>query len=196
MKTFWELREVSSSLAKRAFDARAKKYNKASNSASGWDKAADRAKGTERSDRLRHAADNQKRAKDMEKKMDRSARKGGFDAQDRYKKVSNESATEQIVAEISNKTLDAYRKKAVKSYNKSIDYFDSPSHEKRPETKAKHQRNLDKRGKGIDSTYKRDMAGKRQRFIHKPTRHDDIESGKRGLTNKPASKLAKAYKDR
>ena len=93
--------------------------------------------------------------------------------------------------EISNKTLDSYRKKAIKSYNKSIDYFDSPSHEKRPATKAKHQRNLDKRGKGIDSAYKRDMAGKRQRFIHKPTSHDEIESGKRGLTTKSADQLHK-----
>ena len=134
--------------------------------------------------------------------------RGGYDYRDpskekrtgkqhsQYPKKRNESVTEQIVAEISNKTLDAYRKKAIKSYNKSIGYFDSPSHEKRPETKAKHQRNLDKRGKGIDSTLKRDMVRKNPRFIHKPTAHDEIESGKSTLVNKPASKLAKAYKDR
>ena len=91
--------EVSADLAKRAFDARVKKYDKAAGSASGFQKAADRASGTERSDRLRRAADHQKRMKDMEKKMDRSARKGGFDAQDRYKKVTSEAVQYKVDVE-------------------------------------------------------------------------------------------------
>lgn len=289
MKTFWELREVSSSVAKKALKKRVEKQAAAYTTSGAHHRRAqiarnkrdallrkadalpdhhkprssggDYFKGSPEHEKLKKQAQHhnatagyhahksreaQQKADNMSKKIDRSQMKaypklakhagtrrgdaasikhvdrmrdkhfatttqarGGYDYRDpskeklrgkqhsQYPKRKNESVTEQIIAEISNKTLDAYRKKAIKSYNKSIDYMHRPS-EKRPETKAKHQKNLDKRLKGIDSTYKRDMAGKpeKQRFIHKPTRHDEIESGKRGLTNKPASKLAKAYKDR
>ena len=93
------------------------------------------------------------------------------------------------IAEVSQKTLNNYMKKAGKQYRKAADKMGSSD---------KAKKTFDKRHKGIGSVFKRDAAKKRPQYIHKPSMGDRIEKGTKGhsLTTKPASKLAKAYKDR
>jgi hypothetical protein len=87
-----ELDEISPELAKRAFDARAKKHAKASASAKQWDRqrAKDSAKGDNRGASAAYsiARDKEAEANRMVSKLDRSAKKAGVDGQKQYAKAS------------------------------------------------------------------------------------------------------------
>ena len=103
--------------------------------------------------------------------------------------------------EISDKALDAYRKAAIKSYNKSADYFANKSYEPRPASVAKHRENQRRRDRGIGSAYKRDLAkSSGQKYVHKPTYTKGLAGGNKDdapqLTSKKANQLHKRYKDR
>jgi hypothetical protein len=66
---------------------------------------------------------------------------------------------EQQLDEISNKTIDSYRKKAYGQYKTSADKAsDGPWGSAKPETRAKHAARYAKRHKGIGSADKRTMA--------------------------------------
>ena len=116
------LDEISPELAKRAFDARAKKHKAAMGSASGWDKRAD--KDAAKGDRAGASAargiarDKERQAGDMEKKLDRSAKKAGVDAQDRYSKATDDRSPNQKYADYKKKGGDLsfpdYKKKYLK----------------------------------------------------------------------------------
>jgi hypothetical protein len=87
-----ELDEISTELAKRAFDARAKKHAKASASAKQWDRQAD--KDSAKGDRIgasaaySRARDKEDKANRMASKLDRSAKKAGVDGQKQYAKAT------------------------------------------------------------------------------------------------------------
>ena len=100
-----ELDEISPELAKRAFDARAKKHAKASASAKQWDRQADKdsAKGDNRGASAAYsiARDKEDKANRMASKLDRSAKKAGVDGQKRYAKVTEtRSPTQKYVEEL------------------------------------------------------------------------------------------------
>jgi hypothetical protein len=101
-----ELDEISPELAKRAFDARAKKHKAAMGSASGWDKRADKdaAKGDRAgaSAAYSRARDKEDKANRMASKLDRSAKKAGVDGQKQYAKATDTRSPTQKYA--------AYRK--------------------------------------------------------------------------------------
>ena len=66
---------------------------------------------------------------------------------------------EHQLDEISNKTIDSYRKKAYGQYKTSADkQSDGPWGSEKPETRAKHAARYAKRHKGIGSADKRTMA--------------------------------------
>ena len=92
--------------------------------------------------------------------------------------------------EISQRTIDSYKDKAGKAYNKSASKMDSS---------AKAKKTFVKRHKGLGSVIKRDLVKKSgQSMVTKMGRGQDIMKGQGGhaLTAKPANKLAKSYKDR
>lgn len=117
-----QLDELSPELAKRAFDARAKKHKAAMGSASGWDKRADKdaAKGDTRGASAARsiAKDKEREAGDMEKKMDRSAKKAGVDAQDRYNKATDDRSPNQKYTDYKKKggrmSFQDYKKRFLK----------------------------------------------------------------------------------
>ena len=117
-----ELDEISPELAKRAFDARAKRHKAKMGSAAGWDKRADKDKAKGDSDGARAARsiarDKEREAGDMEKKMDRSARKAGVDAQDRYNKATDDRSPNEKYRDYKKKGGDLsfqdYKKKYLK----------------------------------------------------------------------------------
>lgn len=124
-----KLDEISPELAKRAFDARAKKHKAAMGSAAGWDKRADKdaAKGDTRGASAARsiAKDKEREAGDMEKKMDRSAKKAGVDAQDRYNKATDDRSPNQKYTDYKKKGGDLsfqdYKKKYLKQDFDPID---------------------------------------------------------------------------
>lgn len=92
--------------------------------------------------------------------------------------------------EISQKTIDSYKDKAGKQYNKAAGKMGSS---------AKAKKTFVKRHKGLGSVIKRDLVKKSgQSMVTKMGRGQDIMKGQGGhaLTAKPANKLAKSYKDR
>ena len=92
--------------------------------------------------------------------------------------------------EISQKTIDSYKDKAGKQYNKAAGKMGSS---------AKAKKTFVKRHKGLGSVIKRDLVKKSgQTMVPKAGRGSDIMKGQGGhaLTAKPANKLAKSYKDR
>lgn len=113
------------------------------------------------------------------------------------KKPTNESTLD----EISDKAVDNYRKAAIKSFNKSANYFANQGYEPNPKSVAKHRENQRRRDRGIGSAYKRDLAkSSGQKYIHKPTYTRGLVGGKKDdapqLTSKRADQLHKRYKDR
>ena len=113
------------------------------------------------------------------------------------KKPTNESTLD----EISDKAVDAYRNAAIKSYNKSANYFANQGYTPNPKSVAKHRENQRRRDRGIGSAYKRDLAkSSGQKYIHKPTYTRGLVGGKKDdapqLTSKRADQLHKRYKDR
>ena len=117
-----ELDEISPELAKRAFDARAKRHKAKMGSAAGWDKRADKDKAKGDMDGARAARsiarDKEREAGDMEKKLDRSARKAGVDAQDRYNKATDDRSPNEKYRDYKKKGGDLsfqdYKKKYLK----------------------------------------------------------------------------------
>lgn len=110
-------------------------------------------------------------------------------------------ASESTLDEISDKAVDNYRKAAIKSYNKSANYFANQGYEPNPKSVAKHRENQRRRDRGIGSAYKRDLAkSSGQKYIHKPTYTRGLVGGKKDdapqLTSKRADQLHKRYKDR
>ena len=127
-----------------------------------------------------------------------------------YKASMKEAAQleDTQIDEISNKTIDSYRKKAYGQYKTSADkkgdsvYFGSA----KPETRAKHAARYDKRHKGIGSADKRTMArdpdnfkfGKIGRDGHDP-KNDSMSSKSvddmrkiKGYSNKQEDNLGEA----
>ena len=95
--------------------------------------------------------------------------------------------------EISQDMQNRYLKKAAQQ-SKQSDKAAYTSLQK--STQDKHKARIGRRSKGIGSVYKRDQAKADPDFIHKPSATDRIKSGQGTMTNKPASALNKAYKDR
>ena len=160
-----------------------------------------------------HSADSNRRA-DAKKTL--AKRKAGADNYNKkmwgYGNVAPTKESAQLedtqIDEISNKTIDSYRKKAYGQYKTSADkkgdsvYFGSA----KPETRAKHAARYDKRHKGIGSADKRTMArdpdnfkfGRVGRDGHDPKNDsmssktvDDIRKIK-GYSNKQEDNLGEA----
>ena len=123
--------------------------------------------------------------------------KGTYHGADKDLRGKNESTLD----EISDKAVDNYRKAAIKSYNKSANYFANQGYEPNPKSVAKHRENQRRRDRGIGSAYKRDLAkSSGQKYIHKPTYTKALAGGDKNtapqLTTKSTSQLHKRYKDR
>ena len=159
-----------------------------------------------------HSADSNRRA-DAKKTL--AKRKAGADNYNKkmwgYGNVAPTKESAQLedtqIDEISNKTIDSYRKKAYGQYKTSADkQSDGPWGSEKPETRAKHAARYAKRHKGIGSADKRTMArdpdnfkfGRVGRDGHDPKNDsmssktvDDIRKIK-GYSNKQEDNLGEA----
>ena len=105
-------------------------------------------------------------------------------------KEETEKKFKDLRTEISQKTIDSYKDKAGKQYRKAAGKMGSSD---------KAKKTFIQRHKGLGSVMKRDLVKKSgQSMVPKAGRGSDIMKGKGGhaMTSKPASRLAKSYKDR
>ena len=99
---------------------------------------------------------------------------------------------EQQLDEISNKTIDSYRKKAYGQYKTSADKAsDGPWGSAKPETRAKHAARYDKRHKGIGSADKRTMARDPDNFKFGSVGKDGRDPKKDSMSSKTVGDMRK-----
>jgi hypothetical protein len=99
---------------------------------------------------------------------------------------------EQQLDEISNKTIDSYRKKAYGQYKTSADKAsDGPWGSAKPETRAKHAARYAKRHKGIGSADKRTMARDPDNFKFGRIGQDGHDPKKDSMSSKTVGDMRK-----
>jgi hypothetical protein len=99
---------------------------------------------------------------------------------------------EQQLDEISNKTIDSYRKKAYGQYKTSADKAsDGPWGSEKPETRAKHAARYAKRHKGIGSADKRTMARDPDNFKFGRIGQDGHDPKKDSMSSKTVGDMRK-----
>lgn len=102
------------------------------------------------------------------------------------------------VNEISDKMLARYKKKAFQQYNVSRKRMSPDARGYTPAKRAQHADRFRKRSKGIGGYFQRDMAkGNDSKYLHKPSKGDMYQKGKKGMTmtGRPASAMPKSYRD-